>query len=172
MVLHLYHSRVPLQRIWIHLVKISPYNSRLMHGQAKTLWHKGILMKTCNNKHLKWVAMAPSSFGQPNHHLPLIGYSLFLMAHGIEVVLMLDIAEATYLLPSNAPHQPRTSLHNCAQQLQKHLEDLLEMSVRVLKARKQSTAEFFKCFFLYHPGLWLPSGLPSPCLQLLYGKRT
>jgi len=33
-----------------------------------------------------------------------------------------------------------------AQQLQKCPEDLLEMSARVLKARKQSAAEFVKCF--------------------------
>jgi len=69
------------------------------------------------------------------------------MAHGIEAVLPLDIAEATYLLPPlNAPTSTQDLIAYHAQQLQKHLEDLLEMSVRVLKARKQSTAEFVKCF--------------------------
>jgi len=33
-----------------------------------------------------------------------------------------------------------------AQQLQKRLEDLCEMSARVQKARKQLAAQFVKCF--------------------------
>src|SRR5882724_7454176 len=41
--------------------------------------------------------------------------------------------------------QPRISLHT-VQQLQKRPEDLREMSARVLKARKQSAAQFVKRF--------------------------
>jgi len=48
------------------------------------------------------------------------------MAHGIEAVLPLDIAEATYLLPPlNAPASTKDLIVYCAQQLQKRLEDLL-----------------------------------------------
>ena len=69
------------------------------------------------------------------------------MAHGIEVVLPLDIVEATYLLPPlNAPTSIEDLIVYCTQQLQKHLEDLPEMLARVFKARKQSTAEFVKHF--------------------------
>src|SRR5882724_5811874 len=69
------------------------------------------------------------------------------MSHGIEAVLPLDIAEATYLLPPlNAPASMEDLIVYRTQQLQKCLEDLLEMSARVLKARKQSAAEFVKHF--------------------------
>jgi len=67
------------------------------------------------------------------------------MAHGIEVVLPLDIAEAIYLLhPSNAPTSTEVLIAYHAQQLQKHLEDVFEMSARFLKAKKQSAAKFIK----------------------------
>ena len=103
-------------------------------------------MKTCNNRNLKWVSMAPLIFWANQVTICWsISYSPFFMAHGIEAVLLLDIAGATYLLPPlNAPVSTKDLIAYCAQQLQKHLEDLLEMSVRVLKARKQSTAEFVK----------------------------
>src|SRR5882724_8244116 len=67
------------------------------------------------------------------------------MTHGIEVVLPIDIVEATYLLPLlNAPASTEDIIAYCSQQLQKHLEDLLEMLARVLKAREQSATEFVK----------------------------
>jgi len=69
------------------------------------------------------------------------------MAHGIEAVLLLDISEATYLLPPlNAPISTEDLIVYHTQQLQKCPEDLLEMLVRVLKAQKQSAAEFVRCF--------------------------
>jgi len=104
-------------------------------------------MKICNNEHSKWVSMAPLIFWADQVTICwLIGYSPFFKGHGI-VDLLLDIAEATYLLPPLiAPTSTEDLIVYCAQQLQKHLEDLLEMSARVLKARKQSTAEFVKHF--------------------------
>src|SRR5882724_4756979 len=69
------------------------------------------------------------------------------MAHGVEAVLLLDIAEATYLLPPlYVPASTEDLIAHRAQQLQKRPEDLREMSARVLKARKQSAAQFVKCF--------------------------
>src|SRR5882724_4144223 len=69
------------------------------------------------------------------------------MAHGIEAVLLLDIAEDTYLLPPlNAPASTEDLIAYHTQQLQKCPEDLLEISARVLKARKQSAAKFVKHF--------------------------
>jgi len=66
------------------------------------------------------------------------------MAHGIEVVLPLDIVEAKYLLPPlNAPASTEDLITYCAQQLQKCPEYLLEMSARVLKARKQNLSSVF-----------------------------
>src|SRR5882724_3262348 len=105
-------------------------------------------MKTCNNEPTMWVGMALLVFWADCVTIHWsISYSPFFMAHGIEAVLLLDIAEATYLLPPLiAPTSTEDLIVYCAQQLQKHLEDLLEMSARVLKARKQSTAEFVKHF--------------------------
>jgi len=105
-------------------------------------------MKSCNNEHTKWVGIAPLVFWADCVTIhQSIGYSPFFMAHGIEAVLPLDIAEATYLLPPlNAPASMEDLIAYHAQQLQKCPEDLLEMLARVLKARKQSAAEFVKCF--------------------------
>ena len=69
------------------------------------------------------------------------------MAHDIEAVLPLNIMEATYLLPPlDVPSLTKDLIAYHAQQLQKCPEDLHEMSARVLKARKQATAEFVKHF--------------------------
>src|SRR5882724_7237335 len=79
-------------------------------------------------------------------HRP-IGYSPYFMAHGVEVVLPLDIAEATYLLPPlNVPTSTEDLIVHHSQQFQKRPEDLHEMSARVLKARKQLASQFVKHF--------------------------
>jgi len=71
------------------------------------------------------------------------------MAHSVEAVLPLDIAEATYLLPPlDVPASTKDLIAHHAQQLQKRPEDLCEMPARVLKARKQSAAQFVKHFSL------------------------
>src|SRR5882724_9400836 len=69
------------------------------------------------------------------------------MAHGVEAVLPLDIVEATYLLPPlDVPTSTDDLIAHHSQQLQKIPENLLEMSARVLKARKQSASQFVKHF--------------------------
>ena len=63
----------------------------------------------------------------------------------MEVVLPLDIAEATYLLPPlDMPVSTEDLISHHAKQLQKRPKDLCDMSARVLKARKQSAAQFVK----------------------------
>src|SRR5882724_3534736 len=58
-----------------------------------------------------------------------------------------DIVEATYLLPPlDVPVSTEDLIVHHAQQLQKRPEDVHEMSARVLKARKQSAAQFVKHF--------------------------
>src|SRR5882724_9008587 len=82
-------------------IKSSPYNSQA-NGiiECKNFNICKSFMKMCNNKHLKWINMAPLIFwaGQVTVCL-LIGYSPYFMAHGVEAVLPLDISEATYHLP-------------------------------------------------------------------------
>src|SRR5882724_10358180 len=138
------------EKYGIHHIKISPYNSQA-NGvvEQKHFDIRESLMKTCNNEHTKWVGMAPLVFWVDRVTIcQSIGYSPFFMAHGIEAVLLLDIAEATYLLPPlNTPASTEDLIVYCTQQLQKCSEDLLEMLARVLKARKQSAAEFIKHFF-------------------------
>ena len=69
------------------------------------------------------------------------------MAHSVEAVLPLDIAEATYLLPPlDVPTSTQDLIAQCAQQPQKRPEDLHDMLTRVLKVRKQLAAQFVKCF--------------------------
>ena len=102
----------------IHHIKISPYNSQA-NGVVE---HKHFdicesLMKTCNNEHLKWVHMAPLIFwaNQVTVHWP-IGYSPYFMAHGVEAVLPLEIAEKKYLLPPlDVPTSTKDLIVHCAQ---------------------------------------------------------
>src|SRR5882724_6990915 len=105
-------------------------------------------MKTSNNEHSKWVHMVPLIFWADRITVCRpISYSPYFMAHGVEVVLPLDIAEATYLLPPlDVPASTEDFIAHCAQQLHKRPEDLREMLARVLKARKQSAAQFVKHF--------------------------
>jgi len=82
--------------------------------------HKS-LMKACNNDHSKWIGMAPSVFWA-NHVTicQLTSYSPFFMAHGIEAVLLFDIAEATYLAPPlDTPASTEDLIAHHAQQLLK-----------------------------------------------------
>src|SRR5882672_6719181 len=133
----------------IHHINISRYNSQA-NGVVKQKHFdiRECLMKTCNNEHSKWVNMAPLMFWANWVTVRRsIGYSPFFMAHGVEAVFPFDIAEATYLLPPpDVPSSTEDLIAHRAQQLQKCPEDLRDMSARVLKARKQSAAEFVKRF--------------------------
>jgi len=137
------------EKYGIHHIKISPYNSQA-NGvvERKHFDIRESLMKTCNNEHSKWVCMVPLIFWADRITVHrLIGYSPYLIAHGVEAVLPLNIAEATYLLPPlDVPTSTEDLIAHHAQQLQKRPEDLCEMSARVLKARKQSAAQFVKHF--------------------------
>ena len=74
-------------------------------------------------------------------------YSPFFIAHGVEAVLPLDIAEATYLLPPREVPMSTESLIAChAQQLLKCLEDLRDMADQVLMAQKVLAAQFVTKF--------------------------
>src|SRR5882724_8660016 len=139
------------EKYGIHHIKISPYKSQANGIVERKHFDKcESLMKTCNNEHSKWVHMAPLVFWADRITVCWpIGYSPYFMAHSVEVVLPLDIAEATYLLPPlDVPASTEDLIVHCAQQLQKRPEDLREMSARVLKARKQSAAQFVKRFLL------------------------
>ena len=69
------------------------------------------------------------------------------MAHSVEAVLPLDIAEATYLLPPLVvPTSTEALIAHQTQQLLKCPEDLRDMAGRVLKARKLSAAQFVSRF--------------------------
>ena len=59
------------------------------------------------------------------------------MAHGVEAVPPLDIVEAIYLLPPlNVPTSTEDLIAHHAQQLQKTLEDIHDMSARVLNGQE------------------------------------
>src|SRR5882724_901001 len=100
----------------------------------------------------------------------LIGYSTYFMAHGVEVVLPLDLSEATYLLPPlEVPSSTEDLIAHHAQQLQRKLEDIRDMLDRVLKARRQSVAQFVKCFSSAIQDYDFSVG-SLPCVQLSYQK--
>src|SRR5882724_8816355 len=105
-------------------------------------------MKMCNNENYKWGKMVPLIFwaDQVTVCQP-IGYFPYFMVHSVEAVLLLDIAEATYLLPSlEIPVSTEDLIVHHAQQLQRSPNNLCDMSARVLKARKQLAAQFIKQF--------------------------
>src|SRR5882724_5672291 len=81
------------EKYGIHHIKISPYNSQANSiVECKHFDIRKSLMKMCNNKHSKWVCMAPLIFwaDQVTVHWP-IGYSPYFMAHGVEAVLPHDM---------------------------------------------------------------------------------
>ena len=92
--------------------------------------------------------MAPAVFWADHVTIcQLTSYSPFFIAHGVEAVLPLDIAEATYLLPPCEVPMSTESLIACrTQQLLKCPEDLQDMADWVLKARKVSAAQFVAKF--------------------------
>ena len=105
-------------------------------------------MKACNNDHTKWLLMAPPVFWADRVTICWsTSYSPFFIVHGVEAVLPLDIAEATYLLPPcKVPMSTESLIACCAQQLLKRPEDLRDMADWVLKARKVSAAQFVAKF--------------------------
>src|SRR6266481_2794580 len=137
------------EKYGIHHIKISPYNSQangLVEGKHFDI--RESLMKACNNDHTKWVLMALVVFWADRVTIHWsTGYLPFFMVHGVEAVLPLDIAEATYLLPPReVPMSTESLIARRTQQLLKRPEDLRDMADRVLKARKLSAAQFVAKF--------------------------
>jgi hypothetical protein len=133
----------------IHTIKISPYNSQA-NGlvESKHFSIREAIIKACDGDTSKWPSVAASVFWADRVTVRrTTGYSPFFMAHGVEPVLPLDIAEATYLLPPlDVPASTSSLIAHRAIQLQKRREDLDKMSERVLKARHQSVAKFIAKF--------------------------
>ena len=111
----------------IHHIKISPYNSQangLM--EQKHFDIRESIMKACNTDHTKWLLMAPAMFWADCVTIcRSTSYSPFFIAHGVEAVLPLDIAEATYLLPPReVPMSTKSLIARHTQRLLKRPEDL------------------------------------------------
>jgi len=95
------------------------------------------------------------------------------MAHGVKVVLPLDIAEATYLLPPlDVPASTEDLIAHHAQKLQTHPDDLHDTYVSQ-SLESQETVSYPVCqmFFLHCPGVQLSSRISGPCAQLSHQKR-
>ena len=74
-----------------------------------------------------------------------LGFSPFYMAHGTHPILPFNVTEATFLVPKlDSPLSTQDLIAICAQQLQKWLEHLEWIKVRVLKVQYASIAQFKK----------------------------
>jgi len=128
-------------------IRISPYNLHT-NGLVETKHFvvREAIMKTCDNKVSHWPYMAPLVFWANQVTIQKsTGHSPFFLAHGIEVVLPFDVAEATYLLPLiEIPTSTESLIVYQAKQLQKHPEELRDIAARILKAHQQSVAQFVK----------------------------
>lgn len=128
-------------------IRISPYNSRangIVERQHFPVREAAI--KAANGNESQW----------PNVHHSVLwaervsiqkstGYSPYRIAHGVDPVFPFDLAEATYLAPTqDAPISTADLLAIRAKQLQKREEDLAKVRDCVLEARYESVRAWIK----------------------------
>jgi len=105
---------VLLDKYCVDHIKISSYNKRA-NGliERKHYDVRESLMKSCEGNPSRWIVMAPLVFWAERVTVKThLGMSPFQMAHGVQPILPLDLAEATWLVPP---------LRTLTQQTLKHL---------------------------------------------------
>ena len=111
-------------------------------------------MKACDGNITHWPSVTPHIFWADHVTIQKdMGFSPFYMAHGIEPVLPLDLAEATFLVPKLDSPVSRVDLIAIrAHQLEKWDSNLAVIKDRVLKARytvTHKTESMFGTFGLF-----------------------
>jgi len=150
------------EKYGIHHIKISPYTLRPTAWWTQTLWHMWITHEDMQ----QWAfQMGMQSFC----HRP-IGYSPYFMAHGVEAVLPLDIAEATYLFPLSMFHfNWGISLHTMPTAPEK-TRDLRRC--RLGSWRLGQCPIILYVFFIDHPGFRTLKSETCPCAHSSMLKRS
>lgn len=114
----------------INHICISPYNSQA-NGivERRHLDVREALVKASEGQEQHWTIAAPTVFWAKQVSIQKsTGYSPYYIAHGIELLLPFDLAEATYLTPSLTKPLPTEDLiAACAIQLCKQPQDLTEV---------------------------------------------
>ena len=91
------------QKHHIYHIKISPYNSQaqgLIEHRHYDVWEALIKAADGNESRCQWPDVAPSVFWAEQVTIQKsTRYSLFYMAHGVEPLLLFNLAETTYLAP-------------------------------------------------------------------------
>ena len=128
----------------IHHIEISPYNSRVQGPIERRHYDiQEALIKATDGDIGRWPDIAPSVFWAERVSIQKsTGYSLFYLEHGVEPLLLFDLAEAMYLAPNmDCLMTVEELIARRAILLQKRLEDLHRVREQVLKARWESVRQ-------------------------------
>jgi hypothetical protein len=117
------------------------------------------IMKVCDGEERKWPTTTHAVFWAERitTHKAL-GHSAYYIAHGIELLLPFDLAEATYMVPLQSAMSTTELIVLQARQLQKRPEDLDAIWDRVIKACFMSIWQFEKKYanmiraYQFNPG--------------------
>jgi len=135
------------KRYGIHHIQISPYNKQA-NGlvEAKHYSVRESIMRVADNDPKHWPQVAHVVFWAERCTIRrTVGYSPYYMVHGVEPLMPLDIAEATYLAPQVESPMSTTELISMrARQLLKRPEDLELMRERIWKYRLMNRAAFIR----------------------------
>jgi hypothetical protein len=126
-------------------IRITPYNSQaqgVIERQHQTL--RRLLERMCGSDFSNWRRHAPYAvWADRVTTRRSTGYSPYYMVHGIEPVLPMDIAEATFLAPCLDEWMSTEDLIAVrARQLEKREDDLEDMRLDIWKSRREAAERF------------------------------
>jgi hypothetical protein len=130
----------------IHHICISLYNSQANRSvKRRHLDIREAIIKVCNGEERKWLTATHAVFWAERitTHKAL-GHSAYYIAHGVEPLLPLDLAEATYMVPPQSAMSTTELIALRAYQLQKRPEDLGTIRDRIIKAHFTFIHQFKK----------------------------
>jgi hypothetical protein len=129
----------------IYHIHISPYNSQANGIVEHCHLDVKAIMKVCDGEERKWSTATHAIFWAKRitTHKAL-RHSAYYIAHGVEPLLLFDLAEATYMVPPQSAMSTTELIALRACQLQKRPEDLDTIQDCVIKARFTSIRQFKK----------------------------
>jgi hypothetical protein len=105
----------------IHHIRISPYNSQangIVEHRHLDVWEA--IMKVCNREERKWpTAMHTVFWAERITMHKALGHSAYYIAHGVEPLLLFDLAKVAYMVPPQSAMSTTELIALQAHQLQK-----------------------------------------------------
>jgi hypothetical protein len=131
-------------RYGIRHIRISAYNSQANGPiERRHLDVREAIMKSCDGDENKWHTVTHSIFWaeRVTTHKNL-GYSSYYIVHGVEPLFPFDLAEATYMVPTQDAMTTTDLIVLRARQLRRREADLDTVKERLTKSRFASARQF------------------------------